>query len=261
MASVLIRDGREEERSGEAGGRDWGNVSTRIVGCTRSQEKGEEIFSLGAPRRPILPTLWFQTSYLQNRRRINFQGCKPPSLGDLLGKSWAPSKTLHVTHDFLLSSIFFFKKKFFFGIFQQDSRTKISELPPFKISAISLHKTSFRSLEKRLLSHHTHQLPITDVNMRLVLCTETFLLLFAHTKQMVQSWNKNEPSFGPSPDSRLYEHMVYKPLYIFYMNSHLLCFYFILQDWKFPSKDAMVWVQLMFFSLLKCKFILLYNEW
>lgn len=55
--SILIRERREEERPGKDGGRDWGDVSTTMAGCTRSQEKGEEILSTGAPKRPILPTL------------------------------------------------------------------------------------------------------------------------------------------------------------------------------------------------------------
>ena len=38
--SILIRERREEERPGKDGGRDWGDVSTTMAGCTRSQEKG-----------------------------------------------------------------------------------------------------------------------------------------------------------------------------------------------------------------------------
>lgn len=231
----MIRDRREEERPGKAGSRDWGDVSTRIAGCTRSQEKGEEILSVGATRRPILPTLWLQTAHLQNHGRGNLQGWKPPRLHGLLWQSWAPSKALHVTQDFLLSCIFFFFLNFF-GIFQQGSRTIISELPLFKISVTSLHKTSFRFRRKAsVVTPHTPGVNHRCEHASCALHGNIFAL-FAHTEQMVQSWNKNEPSFGPSPDSRLYEHMGYKPPYIFYTNSHLFCFYFNSPGLKVPFK-------------------------
>lgn len=142
-----------------------------------------------------------------------------------------PSMSLRIS--FSPASFFFLN---FFGIFQQGSRTIISELPLFKISVTSLHKTSFRFRRKAsVVTPHTPGVNHRCEHASCALHGNIFAL-FAHTEQMVQSWNKNEPSFGPSPDSRLYEHMGYKPPYIFYTNSHLFCFYFNSPGLKVPFK-------------------------